>query len=69
MPRTSPWHFLGDEIYHNHTDCLAGQSADRARREGSAGRRLCPDCVQLGRGGGDGPQFSGSGPDPSRAQP
>jgi hypothetical protein len=44
MARTVPWHAPREAHYHNNTDCRAGRTVGATRREGSGGKRVCPEC-------------------------
>jgi hypothetical protein len=51
MNKTVPWHSTAERIYHNNTRCKLGMAiAADARREGSGGKRLCPECERLNAG-------------------
>lgn len=50
MSRTVPWHTAGEAQYHNNTDCRVAANAPPAeRREGSGGKRTCPECERHNR--------------------
>ncbi len=50
VPQTEPWHLPGEPCYHNNTECIHAQAAQRHRSEsGHGGKALCRICAALNR--------------------
>ena len=46
--KTSPWHSILSNRYHDNTSCNTGNNIEREnRREGTGGKQLCDECKRL----------------------
>jgi hypothetical protein len=56
MSKVAPYHTITPEkpygerdVYHDHSDCPTGRRIEpQNRRQGTAGRPRCEDCIGLG---------------------
>jgi hypothetical protein len=52
MPKTSPWHSIKQQVYHNNTNCNTGNNIEvENRRSGTGRKRLCSECAKLNKQG------------------
>ena len=52
MPKTSAWHSVKEDVYHNNTRCTEGNNIEtRNLRNGTGNNRLCLTCSRLNREG------------------
>lgn len=52
MPKTSAWHSVRQDVYHNNTNCNTGNNIEQENhRAGTGGKRLCSECDGLNRAG------------------
>lgn len=52
MPRTSAWHSVLRPVYHNNTNCNAGNNIEREYlRSGTGNKQLCVECNRLNKQG------------------
>ncbi|HEX2242985.1 MAG TPA: hypothetical protein VHK27_06995 [Gammaproteobacteria bacterium] len=50
MPKTSPWHSVKQNVYHDNTDCGTGNKVEREdARAGTGGKQPCKECTELNR--------------------
>ena len=52
MPKTSPWHSIKSDVYHDNTECNTGNNIEiENRKSGTGGKSLCQECARLNREG------------------
>lgn len=52
MPKTSAWHSIKEDVYHNNTECNTGNNIETEnRREGTGNKRLCKECERCNNEG------------------
>ena len=50
--RTSPWHSIKSNVYHNNTRCNTGNNIERENiQRGTGNKSLCSECSYLNRRG------------------
>lgn len=48
MAKTSPWHSVKADVYHDDTDCNTGNNIERENlRSGTGGKPKCAECKRL----------------------
>jgi len=52
MPKTSPWHSIKSDVYHDNTECNTGNNIEiENRQSGTGGKSPCQECDRLNREG------------------
>ncbi len=48
MAKKSPWHSVKAPVYHDDTNCNAGNNIEKENlRQGTGGKRKCSECKGL----------------------
>jgi len=50
MAKTSPWHSIKGNVYHDNTSCKTGNNIEKENvRRGTGNKKLCDECKDLAR--------------------